>query len=90
MENKPNSFYEQDVRHWNNVLKKMRWIIAAIILVIEIVVGFLLHKIDPQWSSPENFKNKIFRYLILTTTVHRIASIVSINSPLQSKMPAIP
>ncbi len=67
MENKLNSLYGTDLKHWNNVLKKIQWIMAASVLVIEIAANFLLLKSEAQGYSAENFQYKIFRYLILTT-----------------------
>ncbi len=70
MENKLNSLYGADLKHWNNMLKKIQWIMAASVLVIEIAANFLLLKSEAQGYSAENFQYKIFRYLILTTIIN--------------------
>ncbi len=70
MENKRVASHESDLKHWNNMLKKCQWIMAASVMIIEIVANFLLLKDGAQGYSAENFQYKIFRYLILTTIIN--------------------
>ncbi len=70
MENKHKESYETDLKRWNNMLKKIQWIMAGSVLVIEIAANFLLLKDKAQGYSAENFQYKIFRYLILTTIMN--------------------
>ncbi len=64
------ALHESDLKRWSHLLKKIQWIIAASVLVIEIAANFLLLQSEAQGYSAENFQYKIFRYLILTTLIN--------------------
>ncbi len=70
MENERVVSHESDLKHWNNMLKKCQWIMAASVLILEIAANFLLLKGGAQGYNAENFQYKIFRYLILTTILN--------------------
>ncbi len=70
MDIKRSTFQEADIKHWNSVLKLTQLIMAASVLVIEIAANFLLFKGEAQGYSADNFGDKIFRYLILTTLIN--------------------
>ncbi len=67
MENKRVASHESDPKYWNTMMKRCQWIMTVSVLIIEIVANFLLLKGEAQGYNADNFQDKIFRYLILTT-----------------------
>lgn len=61
---------ENDLRHWNKVLRVTQWITGLSILLIEIIVNFMLYQDGAQGYTEANFFNKLLRYLVLTSVVN--------------------